>query len=160
MYTSVTVLEYSLLYCPFHWKGGWSGCSCKVSIHSVYAATIKLFFTARVTVHAVIILPLKTSPGTGFEFGFLTTHRRLHETDGFQYECKRIFVKINGMFAARAVCLSTVAHNTAFGCSKCATQGIIVRTPMELRGRMSFPDKNASKRTDKAFRRRQRKEKA
>lgn len=72
-----------------------------------------------------------------------------------QYEGRDIDICICGLLAdapARANASCTVPHNSYYGCSKCTTKGTYVRAPNALGGRITFPELDASKRTDESFR--------
>lgn len=70
---------------------------------------------------------------------------------------KVVFVRVIGLLAdapARAECAYTVPHNAKNGCAKCMVKGVNVVASNERRGRTTFPDVNATRRTDTSFRNR------
>lgn len=53
---------------------------------------------------------------------------------------------------ARAQSAGVLGHTATYGCAKCTTEGRLVATEGEVRGRMTYPDINRPLRTDASFR--------
>ena len=78
---------------------------------------------------------------------FVQEYIYLQETDSFCYKNTTIYVSINAFVCdapARAMLKNIKQHSGYFGCERCTQKGV-------WRGKMTFPQLNASLRTDAAF---------
>ena len=83
-------------------------------------------------------------------------------TTGLSFEGKKILVAMSGMCSdvpATTFMLNIATHNAYYGCLKCVTPGMWVAnvfgvTMTRKGGRVTYPDVNASLRTDSSFRNR------
>lgn len=78
------------------------------------------------------------------------------EIRGLVVQNRKLEVRFSFVFDAPAMSyiLKTRGHSGKFGCSKCETKGVWVRTPGSRYGRQTFPETRANLRSDHSFRRR------